>query len=619
MIINEGVKVRIGADTSQLEKSLKGSKANVAAWGAAAAAAFAAVAVQSAKMAAQLDRDLRLVSTLGGEAAGNVGQLRTEIKQLGTEFGRDFRQLASANYQAVSGGFKSIAESMELTRAGTRLSVAGNADLVGSTEAVVKALNAFDMSAADADKAAAQLWGITRDGIITVEQLGKFLADLPVAAAQSGIEFEEMAAAISTLTASGVPASTAMEQLRSAIIQFEKRGITGSLVERTRQFAGQGIGELTRQLGNETAARGVLVLASNLTKFEANVSAASNVTGDYNDAVDTMASGALAEWEQLQQKVNGLMQSLGSTLLEVVTPAIMGMNQALEGTPEDKLIRVIGAGERLAVGPNAATRAASSGGFDALFSSPNPLLGTWAGGRNPLPVRPAQEQFFNDYGLDPRMTGGGFMAANGFGLPPLVSSNRQYGGTAAAQMSDPTSDFIGGELGEYDFGTIDKELLGIEQSSRLAASSAGILSGSLGGLLTSALGTADSAVGRFVGGLLSQFAQLGIRSVIGGAFGLPGFASGGYTGATGGVVHAGEYVMPQSVVQSMGLGRLERMHAVAGAGSTANTLNVTVNANSGDASQIAQVTADEVGRAMRQLQSTGKSRLYRPAMNRFRG
>lgn len=638
MILNEGIMVRFGADMRDLQRGLSRGKVAVGAFSVAAVSALAAVTAQSVKMAAQLDRDLRLVATLGGEAAGNTEQLRKEVQALGVEFGKSFNQLARANYQAVSGGFKDIAQSMELTRAGTRLAVAGNADLVGSTEAVVKALNAFDLSAGESEKAAAQLWGITRDGIITVEQLGRFLADLPTAAAASGIEFEEMSAAISTLTAAGVPASTAMDQLRSAIIQLERRGITGTLVERMERFVGQGIGELTDQLGDQTAARGVLVLANNLDTFTGNVRAANDVTGDFETAVETMNTGPMAEWDQAQTGLNNLMTEFGNAILPTATKALERFNSVLSLVDGSELAKLL---ERLQMG--------------TPFALYGALLDRRGGGFEPEPFG-TQDQPFGPGGPP---AGGGAFFPTPTGAPPAISADalgvgggmgtRSTGSplfdllsdrTVIGQQSDeftlrqqrqrsldlsPAGGSVAGDL-DFDFEGNAEEIQvahdamqDVASSSRVAAASAGILSGAIGGALTSAFVTAEGGAQRFVQGLLAQFAQLGIQSVIGGVFGLPGFATGGFTGSTGGIVHPNEFVMNAEATRSLGLGRLERMHQVAGAGSTSNNVNITVNAQSDTAQSIANVTADSVGRAMRDLTTQQRAAIHASSGAKYRG
>jgi len=126
-------------------------------------------------------------------------------------------------------------------------------------------------------------------------------------------------------------------------------------------------------------------------------------------------------------------------------------------------------------------------------------------------------------------------------------------------------------------------------------------------------------------GLLAQFAQIGaqigISALIPGSQFL-GFAAGGFTGGAPGqprgIVHGNEFVFNDKAVSALGLGRLERMHQAAQAGNTSNTVNVTVNAGSGDATQIAGITADAVGAKMRELQTTNRGSLYTAAPQKYR-
>jgi hypothetical protein len=138
----------------------------------------------------------------------------------------------------------------------------------------------------------------------------------------------------------------------------------------------------------------------------------------------------------------------------------------------------------------------------------------------------------------------------------------------------------------------------------------------VGGLLAEAFVIADSAAGRFVQGLLVQFAQLGIQRGIGMLFGIPGFATGGYTGSTGGMVHPNEFVFNADAVRSIGIGSLERQQAIGMAGGNNVTINQTVNG--GNPNDVGRVTHHAVERALRESRSTGAARLYTPSASKWR-
>jgi len=329
MIIQEGAKVLIGGDNKGLLRTLSSSKLAVAGFATAAGAALLSVAVQSAKMAAALDKDLRLVATLGGEAADSTVRLRDEVKALGREFGKDFNELATANYQAVSGGFKTIGESMKIVRAGTKLAIASNTGLVKSTESVVKVLNAFGKGARQANKTAAQLWAVSRDGIVTVDQLGRFLKSLPAAAAASDISFLELGAALSTMTSITGSASEAVDQLRTGIIKMEQLGLEGSFLDRIETFVGKDLGELTTLLGSDVAALGILTLAENIDILRVNTDAAGSVVGDFNRAVEGMAGSATTASERIQASFGSLMEDLGVNIGQAL-PLLAAMANGMD-------------------------------------------------------------------------------------------------------------------------------------------------------------------------------------------------------------------------------------------------------------------------------------------------
>lgn len=664
MILNEGIKVRIGADNRELLQAFRGGSLAATAMKGSIVAALAAITIQSARMASQLDRDLRLIATLGGEAAGNTQRLRREVQQLGIEFGRSFNEIAQANYQAVSSGFTRIADSMKLTTAGTKLAVAGNGDLVSSTKLVASVLNAFGKDASQAEQAAANLFSIIRAGQIDAAQMGTLLQDLPAAASGVGVSMDEMGAALSVLTVQTGSVSKAVDQLRSLFVKLAVEGIQGSsLQERLDQLAGMDLPALTKALGDQNAALAASIFVSKPDLLPNAMGSFADQVEKLDEAVETMTDGSTSRFEQAQQRINEMMTEFGSAILpSVVTnlEAIVSLYDQIKtygagslftggagaqrdpgmvfdsGAGRDVTLPVSGTSGLLVEGDKTyavtsdgrtveVARIDDRGGFSLADAVEAATVGDVTYllmpdgklypaqqyvGAAPTVIRPIGDP---DVGpaFDPNMPDGQRFL---FGTPGFQEVQPRYG--AAMPTSDPTLDLIAGDLKDFDFSELDREFGDLQTSSTLAAASASILSGAVGGALVSAFVTADNAAGRFIQGILAQFAQLGVRTAFSSIFGLPGFSSGGYTGG-GGIVHENEYVFNADAVRSIGLGRLERMHAVAQAGSTYNLGGITVNAPSGDASAIASVTADMVGAKLRELDVTGRRNLYNRAPAKY--
>jgi hypothetical protein len=425
------------------------------------------------------------------------------------------------------------------------------------------------------------------------------------------------------MTANNVPANRAVDQLRSLLIKLEQEGITGTLLQRIEQLRGRSLPDLVDLLGEQQAALAANTLARSFDTLSENTEKAKSVTADFAEAVDVMNSGPAAEYDKITRSIADNMDDLGTAVLRVALPALEAFNTALDSidpTDFERLLRSLGAASGL-------------GTYLQLFG-----LAVGNGTRPEIQPPPP--------GQPARQGGGGSSGGGTTQIPtPTVGDNLPQGildmettaygrrvrppradrGNMRFMSGRQARNFIAGDLGEFDFSELDAALQDTNQSAALASQATSILASSVGGLLVSAFGQAESAAGRFAMGLLAQFAQLGAQ--IGIAAMIPGeqfmgFASGGYTGGRPGeprgIVHGNEYVFNDKAVSAIGLGRLERMHAAANAGSTSNTVNVTVNAGSGDAASIANVTADAVGQKMRELQTTGRGSLYTAAPQKYR-
>lgn len=595
-IFDEKAIIRIGGDakgfvraSQKTERQMEKLKQGAAAIGAA----MLGVTAQSIRMAAGLDKQIRLVATLGGEAREEMELLRKQILETGKDYGVAFERLTQANYQAVSGGFKTINESMAITRAGTRLAITGNADLVSSTEAVVKSLNAFGGSAEDAEEHAALLWGITQDGITTVEALGKLLKSLPSTVALSGLSLQEMAAALSTMTSQTGSTEEAVTQLRNMLIKMEQKGIVGTLVERLNQLDGKGIEDLVAILGSQEAALGAQLLTRDIDAVANAIERAADKSGEFQKASDLMADGVQQSWDRLMQSFKAEMVEFGNFIASGAF-AVAEAHKTPEITETTRFFT-----ERLG----------GATGADAISAN-------FLGGKTPRSSRIGAATLQQD--LQRRA------AATDLATSELIR-NFLSGGRPEQlrptvidgfQRNDPFSDAgISGGLGESDFDAPDR--VGdageeISKGARLAANSMFSLSSTLIGPLQGALLQTDSVVGQVVSTLLGTLAQFGTRALVSSFLPIPGFKTGGFTGSSGGMVHPNEFVFSAEAVRAIGLGRLDRQHAIGKTGAPVN-ININQSLTSGDPSTVSAVTRESVLDALRDARLTGADNRFQPS------
>jgi len=146
------------------------------------------------------------LATLSNELSGQVSQL----------------ELLQASYDVASAGFGETAELVDVLKASQLGATGGFSDLATVTDATTSVLNAYGL---ESDKAAKIVDGFVQtqnDGKIIVEQYAQQIGRLAPIAAGAGVSIDELNAAISSVTATGVPVESTFAGLRQVIAAIQK-------------------------------------------------------------------------------------------------------------------------------------------------------------------------------------------------------------------------------------------------------------------------------------------------------------------------------------------------------------------------------------------------------------
>ena len=131
-------------------------------------------------------------------------------------------QLLSASYDVASAGFGETAELTDVLKASQLGATGGFSELATVADATTSVLNAYGL---ESDKAAKLVDGFIQtqnDGKIVVDQYAQQIGRLAPIAAGAGVGIEELNAAISTVTATGVPVESTFAGLRQVIAAIQK-------------------------------------------------------------------------------------------------------------------------------------------------------------------------------------------------------------------------------------------------------------------------------------------------------------------------------------------------------------------------------------------------------------
>ncbi len=311
--------------------------------GAAAGAAVVGFAAKSVSAFASFEKGMNEVFTLLPDISGDaMDQMTEQVKDLSKEMGILPEEVVPALYQAISAGVprKNVFDFMEVA---SKAAIGGVTTLEVAVDGLTTATNSYGVENLSAAEAADIMFTTVKLGKTNFEELSSFLFQVAPAAAALGVSFEEVGAAIATITSQGVPARVATTQLRQAMVELGKSGSTafkafenatgktfpqfiagggtlqgalGLLAEAAESSGGQ----ITDMFGSVEAAMGatVLVSESGSKKFADALGQMADSTGAVNDAFDTMEDSSARTFDKLGSAFSVVMIEVGERLAPVI-------------------------------------------------------------------------------------------------------------------------------------------------------------------------------------------------------------------------------------------------------------------------------------------------------------
>lgn len=249
---------------------------------------LAAVGAGAVKMATDFEKSLSKVEGLVGITGDEVAGMRGEVLKLAGETSRAPQELADALFFVTSAGLRGQA-ALEVLEQSARAAAAG----LGSTETVAdlvtSAVNAYGIEVLSASEATDILTNAVRLGKAPADQLAQSMGQvLPVASAM-GVTFDQVGAAIASMTRTGTNASTAAIQLRQILASILT---PAQQSEEALLDMGKSSAELRKQIRDEGL---ISVLQWLATQTKANKSAAESLVESMGAAFPNVRalSGAL--------------------------------------------------------------------------------------------------------------------------------------------------------------------------------------------------------------------------------------------------------------------------------------------------------------------------------------
>jgi hypothetical protein len=300
----------------------------------AVSAALVGAVVEAANFNIQIAR----VSTMGGK---NFKALREDARALASDFGIARSEVAKGMYNALSAGVdKNNLESFMRTAA--KVAVADGSDISIAVDGITTVLNAFKVSAADAEKVTDDLFQTVRQGKTTFGDLAANLATVAPIAAASEIPLKQILAHVAALTAQGTPTAQAMTQIRASIIGLNKAlgdGWSSTMsyqdaLKKVWQNAGQSQTKLLELVGSSEAVQAVLGgVGINAQMAADKLNAMKDSAGSAQEAFKKVDE--FRHWPTLIETARGTLSKLGEEIDSRLHPYVVAITEQIRQWRDD--------------------------------------------------------------------------------------------------------------------------------------------------------------------------------------------------------------------------------------------------------------------------------------------
>lgn len=308
----------------------------------------------AAKSAAAYETSLAAVSTVATKATGTTAEFDAALNGLATEMNGaiSISDAAKASYDILSSGFSNQADVLTILRESQKTAVGGFSDLGTISDATTTVMNSFG-DALGATLDTTQRVQLVTNGMIATQNLGKITAgeyasqigNVASTAAAAGVSLEEVNAAISVSTASGINASSSFAGFNQILavlmkptaeatelatqlgIEFnaaalQSKGLSGVLADIIDK-GGASAENMTKLFGSVEATKVAMTLvAGEGAKFNDFLGQMENTAGSVDKAFATMSETTEQKVARALNQLNDSFVKLGQGVLIAVEPAI---------------------------------------------------------------------------------------------------------------------------------------------------------------------------------------------------------------------------------------------------------------------------------------------------------
>ena len=331
---------KLATATENATLKIKKMEENLSGLGRISGIAFAGMAgsaTLAVKKYADFEAGILKVKTISDRS---FEEIKKSAEDLSVKYGLSVEQITEGNYQLVS-SMGDVANAQEILDTSAKLSIAGFTDYESAMNGLVSVLNGYKMEATEAGRVADILMTVQNKGITTINELQGSLARVTSLANNVNVSFEDLAAALTTITANKVETSEAVTSLRSAFAELGKsstvasknfKKATGEMfsefmkthtivdaIQKLEEYSKKTGKSFTDLFGSVEAGNAIMNLAGgNLTKLKNSLDDVKNSSGTANKALGVLDEGADRAFSKLKEQANKAVREIGEALIPTV-------------------------------------------------------------------------------------------------------------------------------------------------------------------------------------------------------------------------------------------------------------------------------------------------------------
>ncbi|MSA70949.1 phage tail tape measure protein [Holdemania massiliensis] len=386
-------------DQSGLDRGISTLTKTLAAGVGTATTAIAGLSAAVVNVGSKFETSTAKASTLFADTAVKTDVLNDRILKLSSSSGLAADTIGNSLYNALSAGIpvtEDMGDAMDYMEKNAKLAKAGFTDIDTAVTATAKVLNAYKMDVSETDKIHKILMATQNKGITTVGELGSVLAQVTPTAAAMSVSFEQVGAALATMTAQGKPTAQATTQLNSLFAELGKSGTQASVAldEATKNtdYAGKSFQDLMAagvplnevlDLMDDYAKdnnKSLLDMFSSIEAGKAALSMAGKNAEQYTSNLNAMSTSTdlVGEaYEKMSDTFEDKSRVMGESLKNVGIQAYEKFKEPLKDAMEGSISEVDKLSKEMSSGKLSKSVDTIAGAFSGLLKELVKLAGEW--------------------------------------------------------------------------------------------------------------------------------------------------------------------------------------------------------------------------------------------------